>query len=388
MTPVLPTDQDIPGRGGINVLVGPNGAGKSRLLSQLARTYVKAGAHVIAIGNTVHDKFLPVKGNFDHLSAKFRRRLPEYAIKSALLRASSESISRLKVIPQVLRYCNMDTRIGFHVRKFRAEALPVLDSTLGQDGRISRDEFLEIESALYRYNSEMRHSNGKIWVEFDDSSFLSISRAVYARLMKWEPTLRRHGVLERVEISLSREGLEIPLLQASSGELSLISTMAYLAAVATRGCVIMVDEPENSLHPSWQREYITQMLDLLHYWRPSLIMATHSPMILSGVVAKGEDVNIIRVEDTVMTYLNARGSNVETMLWDAFETISPQSRFVSIHVVEILNRLAEHEIDLDYARFELNSMKNVSYDSRQKNAIALAIRMANKIAKGKDMTNE
>lgn len=41
----------------VNFLVGVNGSGKSRLLNTIGQRYVKRNKNVIAISNTVFDKF-------------------------------------------------------------------------------------------------------------------------------------------------------------------------------------------------------------------------------------------------------------------------------------------------------------------------------------------
>lgn len=41
----------------VNFLVGVNGSGKSRLLNTIGQNYIKRNDHVIAISNTVFDKF-------------------------------------------------------------------------------------------------------------------------------------------------------------------------------------------------------------------------------------------------------------------------------------------------------------------------------------------
>ncbi|MFN8283997.1 MAG: AAA family ATPase [Chitinophagales bacterium] len=45
------TDEDI------NIIIGENGSGKSTLLNELAKYYLGGSANVIAIANTIYDKF-------------------------------------------------------------------------------------------------------------------------------------------------------------------------------------------------------------------------------------------------------------------------------------------------------------------------------------------
>ncbi|WP_245337554.1 AAA family ATPase [Shinella sp. HZN7] len=56
------------------------------------------------------------------------------------------------------------------------------------------------------------------------------------------------------------DGEVIELLNASSGELALISSLVFLISSIGQEPVILIDEPENSLHPRWQREYLEKIV--------------------------------------------------------------------------------------------------------------------------------
>jgi predicted ATP-dependent endonuclease of OLD family len=63
----------------------------------------------------------------------------------------------------------------------------------------------------------------------------------------------------------------------SSGEQQIVILFTYLAF--QRGKIFVIDEPEISLHPRWQEEFLDGVKDLM---RPDtqLIIATHSPAIV------------------------------------------------------------------------------------------------------------
>lgn len=98
-------------------------------------------------------------------------------------------------------------------------------------------------------------------------------------------------------MSLFRDYKEISLHQASSGELTLITSLIYISSVITRNAIILVDEPENSLHPKWQTEYVKNLLDLFYLYEPSIVIATHSALILNGAELNYENVNVYKGKD-------------------------------------------------------------------------------------------
>jgi predicted ATPase len=67
----------------------------------------------------------------------------------------------------------------------------------------------------------------------------------------------------------------------SSGEQQIIILFTYIAF--SRGAIFLIDEPEISLHPRWQEEFLDGVKDLM---RPDtqLIVATHSPAIVGKYV--------------------------------------------------------------------------------------------------------
>lgn len=49
------------------------------------------------------------------------------------------------------------------------------------------------------------------------------------------------------------------------------------------GAIILIDEPETSLHPKWQQKYVQFLLEIFNGLDTQFIIATHSPYILQGV---------------------------------------------------------------------------------------------------------
>ncbi len=47
--------------------------------------------------------------------------------------------------------------------------------------------------------------------------------------------------------------------------------------------IILIDEPETSLHPVWQKKFIQFILDIFDWLDVQIIIATHSPYILQGL---------------------------------------------------------------------------------------------------------
>ena len=83
--------------------------------------------------------------------------------------------------------------------------------------------------------------------------------------------------------------------------------------------VILIDEPELSLHPSWQNKVVDIYEKFAKINNNQIIIATHSPHILTSVnnkyirvLKKDEKGNIIAVKDNIF----ANGRDMNSVLFD------------------------------------------------------------------------
>ena len=74
--------------------------------------------------------------------------------------------------------------------------------------------------------------------------------------------------------------------QLSSGEINLAAVIFDLIFRMQEGSVLLIDEPEISLHLIWQQHFANMVLDILRFknMEAQVIIASHSPFIASGNV--------------------------------------------------------------------------------------------------------
>ncbi|MGF1463763.1 MAG: AAA family ATPase [Maricaulaceae bacterium] len=86
------------------------------------------------------------------------------------------------------------------------------------------------------------------------------------------------------EVLVITETGDFPIDGSSGGLMSLIQTswQIFLFTHANKGpCVVLIDEPENHLHPSLQREYLSLIVNAFR--SVQFVVVTHSPFIISSV---------------------------------------------------------------------------------------------------------
>lgn len=76
---------------------------------------------------------------------------------------------------------------------------------------------------------------------------------------------------------------EIPLTSLSSGEQHQIILLCDLLLNVKEGALVLIDEPEISLHVAWQLDFIPDVIQIAELVGFRFIVATHSPQIINGM---------------------------------------------------------------------------------------------------------
>ncbi|MCK5519631.1 MAG: AAA family ATPase [Candidatus Marinimicrobia bacterium] len=101
------------------------------------------------------------------------------------------------------------------------------------------------------------------------------------------------GMDEYDEIYFKNDaGIVFPIDALSSGEKTILSKILSLFVQDVRGKVILIDEPELSLHPSWQNKILKVYETFAKTNNCQVIIATHSPHIIGS--AKNEYLRLLR----------------------------------------------------------------------------------------------
>jgi len=77
-------------------------------------------------------------------------------------------------------------------------------------------------------------------------------------------------------------GKNIDLTLLSSGEQQEIVLLYELLFKTVSNTLILIDEPETSLHVTWQKDFIKDILAIAKIQGISFCIATHSPQIING----------------------------------------------------------------------------------------------------------
>jgi ABC-type cobalamin/Fe3+-siderophores transport system ATPase subunit len=340
--------------------VGPNGCGKTRKLVKAASSSRAWPDTTAAISNTPFVRFARRNKN-----RKVFRVSPAGITKvvSENLRSFFDSEER-----DTFDVSDLLEVIGFHpVVELEVKLNGVKDFDFRQ---ITSDQF-EVDALSSALDVLSPEGGGSFELSRYSDSFTRSLRGRNRILFKYIQELKRAKLVSSYSLIFQhRERAPQLFAELSSGEQTLISTFLFIRSALPDLGALFIDEPENSLHPEWQRRYLEMLHMALGYHEAKIYLATHSPVLVSGALSSyGDDVGVIRVdgdtEHLVKISQVAGPESVEEILWDAFDTITPVSHFLSIELSRILQNLTDGQISQREAEAEIDEFKLRSYDRTQ-----------------------
>jgi predicted ATP-binding protein involved in virulence len=100
----------------------------------------------------------------------------------------------------------------------------------------------------------------------------------------------------------------------STGEKTLVSKVLYLYLNNIKNKIILIDEPELSLHPSWQNRVLKLYETFAIENNCQIIIATHSPHIIGS--AKNEYIRILTEDGVIDNFSQSYGLEFNKVLTD------------------------------------------------------------------------
>lgn len=253
--------------GKVNIITGNNGTGKSRFIAA-ATTKILAEhlpskskfRHVLCLSGTHNDKFPREIWQLGNESPDIC--YLGYKVANNMI----SDIAPFRVIVKALlgknttRRCSPEA-INFCLEKLNIEAEIKLHFRYGKNRKDSLSEFVSNE------------------ISFDIRAFQNNDKslAIASALEEKDLSLQT--------ISVKRESNYYTLSDLSSGERAYMVALLGALYCAQRNSLIFFDEPENSLHPAWQRSILKDFRKTLELndIDATILVATHSPLIAGSI---------------------------------------------------------------------------------------------------------
>jgi hypothetical protein len=366
-----------------HIYVGVNGSGKSRRLGEIAKDALNSQLPVVAVSMSLNDKFPPnfKRQPYSFMGVKQGRSIYDKAIEKALVACNREKQPvQINTLLNILSYAGYEEKIGFLVSGFDwnfESKLKSLDNSPTLDTK-GIESLFSLCLAYRRIHNETLNENihwitryskfGSQSVLDTDSRYGEIATGeILSELLKYKSDLKKLNIINNIRLFFVKKKFVEKLFstkEMSSGELTLISTAFFLSHSLRENSVLLIDEPENSLHPEWQLNYLSRIKDLFPYTNFTFHIATHSPIIISG--AQKEKLTYIhRFNGKRFEVIDAETKSIEDALIDQFGVITPQNNALSERCINIINSVIDRKISKRQAIEKINDFKKASYEATQ-----------------------
>lgn len=178
--------------------------------------------------------------------------------------------------------------------------------------------------------------------------------------------LKQYDLVQTASVVFYKNGKQIASEEMSSGEFAMLSMVLSISTAASDShTLILIDEPELSLHPNWQMTIIDNLDRALKDQVCHLLIATHSHMLVSDLPMnrssvsqweKDEDGNLIANRIGENTY----GWSAEEVLLKVFKTATDRNRYFGERISKLLEQMGNDTISKGAVADELNELQEIS----------------------------
>lgn len=287
------------------VVLGQNGEGKSRLLVNLvnqAKYY--SYNNVIAVSTSPFDKF-PIKTVFNEIKYSYVGVKGGGTGNSILSLISSASLGLLDYnnknegdIERILEFLGATSEVEYifklnttHSKVYKQRTLfgkyTYFIKNPGSEEKqleCTDAEFEEIEKYLFLLNgSTDNNKNFRVRLIIGKLAYI---RNQYERsydINEMISILLKFNLIKLIDFKIEKINFGwMSLRLASSGEQCILLSLLGITANISNNTLILIDEPEISLHPEWQERYISLLMKIFERYHSCMfVIATHSPQMVS-----------------------------------------------------------------------------------------------------------
>jgi predicted ATPase len=392
------------------LIVGNNGTGKSRLLGSIARYFSSSALaskgrslfedgfsydnnpnSVIALTSSLSDKFpndqtfrintnkYSTESNYYYLGN--RNKANAFSSKALLSRALEIMFNNLTNIVILNKYCHLFEYLQYKpIIKLEYKTISIKKLSLSDIISIkdlekyilekskentygksffatfsnSRKQYIPSLQALLNKILSKESDNYQLLINFSPTNIerMNESHSDYSEATK---EFFLFNMLEKLELvkrfsikAYKEDNSEFDFHEASSGEVNILSTFIALIPLLSNGCLVLIDEPEISLHPSWQYRYIELLLKIFENFSGChIIIASHSHFLVSDLpIGNSSVITLVNEKGLIKSEMiegSTYGWSAEDILLNVFDLPTTRNYYLSQLITEALELLAKHD---------------------------------------------
>ncbi len=247
------------------------------------------------------------------------------------------------------------------------------NESTNQAGDIELQESEKIQNKLiyFRANEQRIENANKTIVEyiekliFEDKlspvdAYAATNNILSDLFSDFNLQLHFKGLDRKKQVSfINQNNKELTINELSSGERELLTKIFSMYLADIKDSLVMIDEPENSLHPLWQNRIATVYQKFAKKNDNQIILATHSPQIVGSV--KKEQVRVLVNENNKIKVIDkfdgSYGWQVEKILLEIFRTnevrtVEIEDKIQTLHNLIVSNQYNTIECTELFAEME------------------------------------
>lgn len=384
------------------IIVGKNGVGKSRLLSNMVNEFVRTERwpqdyeytnefnsynrnerRVIAVSTSPFDKFkLPPKNRLKEYLVRTNYRYigmrsgGPYGVSAISLISSAtkgilekflknESHDRLKDVFHTLGFLPemrlifkpnfslnrhitttdgiSSERNSFEIAWLKDFGIEVGTRAFESLNEIDERDVYKIRKALDELGDLFLYEKAiSVDIDFYHGKAFSINNEVFRNIEFLESIniLLNYDLIRLMDLKLHKsEYGNMSLRRASSGEQCMLVMILGIAGHINDSSLIFIDEPEISLHPKWQEEFMSLLIRTFSQYRScQFFIATHSPQMVSQLEINNCFVtSLSKNEIFPSSYFNDRSSDFQ--LAELFDAPGSRNEYITRLAFSLLSKI-------------------------------------------------
>lgn len=158
-------------------------------------------------------------------------------------------------------------------------------------------------------------------------------------------------ILSFPSLRIYKRDTEFAFENSSSGETHLLCQLIGIMSDIEHNSLVLIDEPENSSHPSWQVNYINWLKSIFRLYADShFVMATHSHFLLTDLRPESSDIIALVRDDENQLKDSSDGVNtfnwsVDDILYRVFQVRNTRNYVFEGKVVDLYHMVSNREQD-------------------------------------------
>lgn len=177
-------------------------------------------------------------------------------------------------------------------------------------------------------------------------------------------TLLNHNIVKLFDLKIWKEHepgdtRELSLRRASSGEQCMLVMTLGIAGQIEHRSLILIDEPEISLHPAWQEQFIKTLTTVFSQYKEChFIIATHSPQIVSRLSAENCFITVID-ENKLHRSNDYLEKSADYQLAELFDAPGIMNEYITRLAFSLLTKIRSEKTISDQIKAEMRKLQTM-----------------------------